>query len=106
MLNLEFQTFKLHTHFLKSILFYLKNFFYTYGYLFELRFALLTFGDKGVRVLAGPFLRSKILRYAQIFEVDSKFHFSQWKTYFSQFTDEFLKFEETEYLIHHVKSEM
>ena len=38
--------------------------FYTYGYLFELKFALLTFGDKGVRVLAGPFLRSKILWYA------------------------------------------
>ena len=35
------------------------------GYLFELIFALLTFGDKGVRVLAWPSRRSKILWYAQ-----------------------------------------
>ena len=33
--------------------------------MFELIFVLLTFGDKGVRVLAGPLLRSKILWYAQ-----------------------------------------
>ena len=38
--------------------------------------------------------------------MDSKFHFSQWKTYFSQFIDEILKFEGMEYLIHHVKFEM
>ena len=38
--------------------------------------------------------------------MDSKFHFSQWKTYFSQFIDKFLKFEEMEYPIYHIKFEM
>ena len=33
----------------------------------------------------------------------SKFHFSKWKTYFSQVTDKFLKLEEMKYLIHHAK---
>ena len=32
--------------------------------------------------------------------MSSKFHLSKWKTYFSQFADEFLKNEEVEYLIH------
>ena len=36
----------------------------------------------------------------------SKFDFSQWKTYFTKFINKFLKFEETEYLNHHVKVEM
>ena len=36
----------------------------------------------------------------------SKFHVSQWKTYFSQFIDEILKFKEMEYFIPHVKFEM
>ena len=36
----------------------------------------------------------------------SKFHFLQWKTYFTQFIGKFLTFEEMEYLIHHVKFEM
>ena len=45
-----------------------KTFFlYIYSYLFELIFGLLTLGDKGVRVSAGLFLRSKILWYAQNF---------------------------------------
>ena len=32
--------------------------------------------------------------------MNSKFHLSKWKTYFSQFTDKFLKIEEVQYLIH------
>ena len=36
----------------------------------------------------------------------SKFHISQWKTYFTQFTDKFLKLEEIEYLVHYIKFEM
>ena len=38
----------------------------------------------------------------------SKFHFffSQWKTYFIQFIDKFLKFEEMEIVIHHVEFEI
>ena len=38
--------------------------------------------------------------------MNSEFHFSEWKTYFSQFTDKFLKIEEVEYLIHYVKFKM
>ena len=30
--------------------------------------------------------------------MNSKFHLSKWKTYFSQFIDKFLKIEEVEYL--------
>ena len=33
----------------------------------------------------------------------SKFHLSKWKTYFHQFIDKSLKFEEVEYLINYVK---
>ena len=40
------------------------------------------------------------------FPVDSKFYFSQLKTYISQFIDKFLKFEEIESGIHHVKIEI
>ena len=36
----------------------------------------------------------------------SKFHFSKWKTYLSQFIDEILKFGEMEYLIHRGKFEI
>ena len=55
-LNLGFQNFR--TIFLR-VLFLVATLFCTYGYLFELILALLlllTFGDKGVRVLAEPFL--------------------------------------------------
>ena len=38
--------------------------------------------------------------------MSSKFHLPKWKTYFSQFTDKFLKIEEVEYLIHYVKFKM
>ena len=37
------------------------------------------------------------------YPISSKFHFSKWKTYFSQFIDDFLKIGEVEYLIHHAK---
>ena len=70
---------------------------------FELIFALLTFADTGVRVLAGSFVN---LVVCAKFPVGSKFHFSKWKTYFTQFIDKLLKFEEMEYLIHHIKVEM
>ena len=46
----------------------------TYGYLFKLIFTLLTFGDKGVRVLAGHFVRLKILLYAQNFHWNQVFY--------------------------------
>ena len=38
----------------------------------------------------------------------SKFHFSQWKSYFSQFIliDKYLKFKEIEYLIYYFKFKM
>ena len=54
--------------------------FWAYGFLFELIFALLIFGDKEVRVLAEPFLRSKILWYVQNVQWVQSFIFSQWKT--------------------------
>ena len=38
--------------------------------------------------------------------MSSKFHFSQWKTYFTKFIDNFLKFVETEYLNHYFKFKM
>ena len=59
-------------------------------YLPKLIFPLLKFRDKGERVLAELFLRSKILWYAQ------NFHWVQ----------NSLKSEEREYLTHHVKFEM
>ena len=40
------------------------------------------------------------------FPIDSKFHFSHWKTYFSPFIDKVLKFEEIYYLIHYIKYKM
>ena len=40
------------------------------------------------------------------FQMGSKFHFSQWKTYFSKFINKLQKFEEMEQLIHHIKFEM
>ena len=90
MLNLGFRNFR--PIFLKSVLFLIATLFLYYGYVFEFIFALLTFGDKGVRVLAGANLRSKILWYAQNF-LSSKFHFSLWKIYFFQFINKLLKFE-------------
>ena len=65
--------------------------------------ALLSFGDKGVRVLAGSFVNPVLCIK---FPVGSKFHFSKWKTYFTEFTDKLFKIEEMEYLIHHNKVEM
>ena len=67
MLNLGFQN--LRPIFYKEYTFFSRNNFSdTYGYLFELILALLIFGNKGVRVLGGPFLRSKILWYVQNFQ--------------------------------------
>ena len=66
MLNSGFRDFK--SIILKSIPFLVAKFICTYGYLFELIFALLTFGYKGIRVLVGPFSRSKSLRYTQNFQ--------------------------------------
>ena len=93
---------KLQTSFLRSILFELQNFFRTYGYLFQLIFALLTFEE--VRVLAGPFLMSKLCGMLKISN-GFKIPFFPIEN-ISQFIDEILKFEEMEYLIHHVKFEM
>ena len=76
MLNLGFQNF---TPIFLRVLFLVATLFCTYGYLFELMFAILTFGDKRVRVLAETFLRSKILWYVQNFQWVQNFIFSQWK---------------------------
>ena len=53
MLNLGFQTFR--SIVIKSTI--LVYFLCAYSYLFELTSTLLTFGDKGERVLTGPFRR-------------------------------------------------
>ena len=75
------------------------------SYLFEVIFALLTFGDRGVRVSrAYPKVKNPVV--CTKFCMGSKFHFSQWKTYFTEFINKFLKFEEMEYLIYHVKVEI
>ena len=54
MLNLAFQNFR--PIFLKSVLFY-SNTSSVHMVMFGLIFGLLTFGDDGVRVLAGPLIR-------------------------------------------------
>ena len=54
--------------------------FYTYEYLFELIFGLLTFEDKRVRVLPKTFLRSNIVWCAQDFPGAHDSIFYQWKT--------------------------
>ena len=102
----EFRFSKLKTHFFKKYFFQLQHFFWTYGYLFELIFALLTFVDKGVRVLARLFQRSKILWCVQNFQQVKNFIFPNDETYFTQFMNKFFKFEEMEYLIHHIKVEV
>ena len=62
----------------KGLAFY--NFFFCiYGYLLELIFPLLTFGDKRVRVLAGPFQRSKILCYVLNIHLVQNFTFPNGK---------------------------
>ena len=38
--------------------------------------------------------------------MSSKLHLSNWKTYFFQFIDKYLKIEKVEYLIHYVKFRM
>ena len=81
------------------------NFICTYGYMSDLIFALSTFRNKVVRVLTRRFLRSIILWYVQHFQWVENSFFSECKTSFSQFTGKFLKFEEMEYLTHHVKFE-
>ena len=40
------------------------------------------------------------------YPMSSKFHSTKWKTYFSEFTDDFLKNEEVAHLIHYVKFKM
>ena len=91
MFRLGFRNFR--PIFLKST-FLIATFFSVFFHLFELIIVLLTLGDKGVRVSANPFVRSKMLWNAQIFQWVQT---SKWKTYFTQFIDKFLKFEEIEY---------
>ena len=63
MLNLDFRNFR--PIFIVSVHFLVTTLFCTYG----MMLSLLTFGDKGVRVLPGLFFRSKILlRNAQNFQ--------------------------------------
>ena len=65
----KFRVFRLQTNFFKACNFFnystfsvLLHVLFLYYY-----FALLSFGDKGVRLSAGPFLRSEILWYVQNF---------------------------------------
>ena len=60
---------------------------------------LITFRDKGVRVLAGPFLRPK---FCGMHKISKGFKIPLFPLS-SQFTEKFLKFEEMEYLIDDVK---
>ena len=66
-----------------------------YGYLFQLILAFLTFGNKGVKVLAGSFLRSNLLQYAQNFQWVQKPIFPYGKHIVIAILDRFLKFEES-----------
>ena len=88
-LNVESRVLKLQPHFIKDCSFFSCNTFsiLMYGYLLELILEFLTFGDNGVRVLAGSFLKPNLLRNAQ------KPIFSNGKHLFL-FIDKFLKFKE------------
>ena len=69
MLNLGYQlNFNLRTISFKEYTFFSRNTISVLLGLFDLIFALLTFTDNGVRLLAGLFLRSKILWYVQNFQ--------------------------------------
>ena len=96
--KVEFRVSKFRFIFLKVILFLVVTLFPYFNYLFELIFALLAFRDKGIRVLVGLLLRSKINWHVQTFPMVSKSIFLHWKTCFFQFIDKFLKFEEIECL--------
>ena len=62
---------------------------------------------KHLQIYVRPLLRPKDPYYAQnTHPMSSKFHLTEWKSYFSQFTDKFFKIEEVEYLIHYVKFNM
>ena len=94
MLNVGFRNFRL--IFLKIIVFFSRTkTLFLYIELLELISALLKFRDKGERILAGLFLRSKFLWYIQNFQQVQKSFFLQLETHFSQFIDK--------YLIHHIK---
>ena len=81
MLSLGFQNFR-PIFFFKEFTLVATLFSYL-DHLFAWIFASLTFGDKRVRVLVGPFLRSKLCGMREI-PMGSKFHFYKCKTYFSQ----------------------
>ena len=94
MLNVGFRNFRL--IFLKIIVFFSRTkTLFLYIQLLELISALLKFREKGERILAGLFLRLKILWYIQNFQQVQKSFFLQLETHFSQFIDK--------YLIHHIK---
>ena len=63
--NVEVSVSKLQTHALKSTFFQLQQFFCTYGYLFKVIFAFLTFGIKGIRILAEHFLSPGIIWFTE-----------------------------------------
>ena len=62
MLKLGFRSFR--PIIFKRVFFYLQHFFCTYVYLLQLIFELSIFGEKRVRVLAAPFVKSKLMWYA------------------------------------------
>ena len=49
--------------------------------------------------LSRTFTKAKKSVLCEEYPMSPKFHSTKWKTYFSQFTDEFLKNEEVEYLL-------
>ena len=104
MLNLGFLNFR-RIFFKDYNCFKLQLFFCSFGYLFELIFALLTFRNNEVRVLTGPLPRSKILRYTHFKWVRNSIFFPTENIFFP-IIDTFLIFEEMEYLIHHTQFKM
>ena len=91
--NVKFRVSKLQTHFLKGCNFFSCNTFSVLMLMFELIFGSLTFGHEGVKLLLGPFVRSKILWYAPNFQWVQDSLFPNGKHAFFQFVDKFLKFE-------------
>ena len=103
MLNLGFLNFR--RIFSKIIIVLSYNFFSALLVICLSFFALLTFRNNEVRVLTGPLLRSKILRYTHFKWVRNSIFFPTENIFFP-IIDTFLIFEEMEYLIHHTQFKM
>ena len=62
--------------------------------------------SRGKIISRGVFPKVKNFVVCAKFPMGPKFHFSQWKTYFTKLIEKFLKFEEMKYLYHHIKFKM